>query len=188
MTSRRARTYAVGAVAVVAVTGGLVLLAVRGPGDDVERQEVASARPGATPASTVPTPADSSAPTDPPSAEPTPTATAAPADGTEGATAGTAGDVAVQVTTAEWDTATGAARVNGFVEVVDADGTCTATFQQGAESHSVSRAATPDAATTSCGELTMDRSVLRTGTWLVVLSFESAHNRGVSPPTQIEVS
>jgi hypothetical protein len=76
----------------------------------------------------------------------------------------------------------------GYADAVtENDGTCTLTLEQDGLTRSASQAATPDAATTSCGELTIPRTELSSGTWQATLSYQSPLAYGTSSSMPIEV-
>ena len=111
-----------------------------------------------------------------PSAAPT---TAPPADGRT--------PTSVVVTFAEWSTASGAVEAAGLADVVESGGTCTLTLTQGAATVTTSITAEPDAASTSCGTLTVPRADLAPGRWTGVLRYASTASVGESASFTIEV-
>ncbi len=76
--------------------------------------------------------------------------------------------------------------VRGYAKTFNESGTCILTLTRGIMSVSTSGPATQNVSTMSCGKLTIDRSKLSSGTWVVMLSYQSA---GISGKTsqQIEV-
>jgi hypothetical protein len=106
----------------------------------------------------------------------------------EPAPAPAADDVPVLVTYVGWDATMSAVEVSGLVDqVVDADGTCTATLTSGARVVTASGPATPDRTTTACGSVYVDGAELASGTWSAVLSFASADHSGSSAAVAVEV-
>ncbi|HEY5515551.1 MAG TPA: hypothetical protein VIK12_05025, partial [Pengzhenrongella sp.] len=66
-------------------------------------------------------------------------------------------------------------------------GTCTLTLTQGAATVTTSITAEPDAASTSCGTLTVPRADLAPGRWTGVLRYASTASVGESASFTIEV-
>jgi hypothetical protein len=147
----------------------------------------ASPDTGAAPVTDEPTEA---APAEPEEPEP------GPADPTTGQTVATDppvqdddGSVEVLVTMSEWSAADDRALVAGYVSgVVEDGGTCTLTLTSGGARVTAENAAMADAATTSCGALTVPGDRLAPGTWSATLAYESPTSSGSSSPVRIEVS
>jgi len=99
-----------------------------------------------------------------------------------------AGDAPVLITFAGWQASAGVVEVGGFVDqVVESDGSCTATLTNGQRTVSASRPATPDATTTSCGWLSVPGHDLAPGTWTAVLSYASRTSTGASAEVEVVV-
>ncbi|MBF0687198.1 MAG: hypothetical protein IR158_05435 [Cellulomonas sp.] len=121
-----------------------------------------------------PSPTSSSAPTEEPTAEPTPSGD-------------TRQDVAVSVTIAEWNAASGAVEVSGYADVVEDGGTCTLTITRDGRTVTGSEVAVADASTTSCGLMSAAPTTPSAGTWQAVLSYSSDASRGASAPVEVRV-
>lgn len=82
---------------------------------------------------------------------------------------------AVVLTFAEWDGAGSAVDAAGFVQgVVEDGGICTLTVSRGSAQVTAQGAAEADAATTTCGSLSVPGHSLAPGSWQVRLSYTSA--------------
>ena len=89
--------------------------------------------------------------------------------------------VAVNSTYAGWDPGAAEVVAGGFVsEVVETGGTCTLTLTRDGVTTSGTSDASPDAVTTSCGEVRAGGPELVPGSWDAVLSYESAESAGAS--------
>ncbi|OJV82130.1 MAG: hypothetical protein BGO37_03785 [Cellulomonas sp. 73-92] len=95
--------------------------------------------------------------------------------------------VAVTVTSAQWNSVTRAIEVSSFVPVVEDGGTCTLTVTLGSATVKVDGQAYADASSTSCGLLTVPAKDLSKGTWHADVSYGSPHTRGSSAPQPVEV-
>lgn len=96
--------------------------------------------------------------------------------------------VDVVVSLAEWDPVTADVVVGGYVSpVVEEGGTCTVELEQTGRSVRTEAPAMPDATTTVCG-LEVDGAELGSGTWTLVLRYESPSVSGASAPVDVEVS
>ncbi|HEY3548203.1 MAG TPA: hypothetical protein VGK17_19190 [Propionicimonas sp.] len=95
--------------------------------------------------------------------------------------------VVVTVTTSGWDATAGQLWVSGFVPAPEEGGTCALRVTKGAAAVVVQRSATPDATTTTCGSVTIDRDRLSPGTWSAVLAYQSPARAGAAGPVTIEV-
>lgn len=137
----------------------------------------ASAGPTAAAATVGPTPAPTPVP---PAPSPSPEAPSSPPTTGQGS-------ADIVLTYYGWDTAAGAATVGAYVPMVDSGGTCELTMSQGGTVRSATSAATPDAATTSCGEISLPASALAPGTWTAVVTYASPTTAGSSAPVTIEV-
>jgi len=157
-------------------------------------------------------PADASTVTasDPPKTAPPPTATT-PSDDAGGGTATDSGtatatatatpepiattgapaeprSVAVVLTYAGYMPQSNTVIAGGYADTVaESDGTCTLTLTQDGQSREVSGPATPDAATTACGELAVPYDQLSSGTWQATVSYSSPQSTGTSSSTPVEV-
>lgn len=136
----------------------------------------------ATPTSPAPEPDVSPPPTPAPS---TPAATDAPA--TPPPAAPELSPTTVTASFWGFDAATATAQVGGYADVVETGGTCTLVLTRGDDRASVAGAAQPDAASTTCGTLSVPRSELSAGSWTAELSYTSATSTGVAPTITIEV-
>lgn len=146
-------------------------------------------------------PGAAATPTGTPSADATGTATPAdPAPSTDpsDAPAGTdpvdgatlpprSGTVTVTTTFWGWDPAAGAATVGGYADTLEPAGTCTLTLTGPAATVTRSAAATPDASTMSCGDLSVAGAELATGTWQAVLSYASPTSTGTAAAVTVDV-
>jgi len=105
--------------------------------------------------------------------------------GTAGGSTGEPAPVPVTLTISSW--AGDVAVVSGYAEVVEQDGTCTATLTRaGAADVVVQAPAVADVATTSCSlEIPGDR--LTAGTWTVTLRYGSPSHEGAAAPAGLEV-
>jgi hypothetical protein len=153
-----------------------------------------------------------SGPTSPAAANPTTSSSASvPAESTEGVEVDPSGETAdpqsgqtvatdapvtvtgqqapVRVTYAEWDAAARSVVAGGLVGgVVETGGTCQLTLTRNGQSVSVDAPATPDAANTYCGEMSVPGSQLAAGTWQATVSYRSAAFTGVSPAVDVAVA
>ena len=99
-----------------------------------------------------------------------------------------AGNAAIFLTYADYDDSAREVEVNGYVDgVVEDDGTCTLTLTKGASSVTATGPGTGNVTNTSCGQLTVPRSRLSSGTWTAVVTYASAKSRGSSDREQVVV-
>lgn len=103
----------------------------------------------------------------------------------------TPGPASVEVVTtwSLWDATTGEAQVAGFVpELVEDGGTCILTMVSGDDVVEASMPATPDASSTSCGAVSVERSAIpHSGDWVATLRYVSSSSSGAAPPVTIGV-
>jgi hypothetical protein len=190
-----ARRVALIAVVVALLAGAVVLLAhqLTSPGADEASASPTPSLPSVTAtatatASATPSPTASSEPAPSPSEsapqpsvgpdEPPVTAEPAPT---------TPGRAVLTITFSGYDAAAGAVSVGGFADVIETGGTCTLTLTSGSRTASVSRPATADATTTTCGTLSVPRTQLAAGSWSAVLGYVSPTSSGLSDAVTIEV-
>jgi hypothetical protein len=77
---------------------------------------------------------------------------------------------------------------NGYItEAIEDDGTCTLTLEKNGQKVSVSKKAMPDAQSTVCGLMTIERSRLSPGEWTATLNYSSSKNQGASKAVKIRV-
>jgi hypothetical protein len=97
-------------------------------------------------------------------------------------------DVDVFLTYAGYMPESGGVVAGGYADAVtENDGTCTLTLTKGGTTRTATGRGAPDAATTSCGELTVPQAQLSSGTWQATVSYSSPHARGTSSPFPVEV-
>lgn len=78
---------------------------------------------------------------------------------------------------------------NGYIaEAIESDGTCTLTLEKDGATASQSKQAMPDAQSTICGLISIERSQLSPGEWKATLSYSSAKYQGESEPRIIQVN
>jgi hypothetical protein len=114
----------------------------------------------------------------------------APGDpvGTDEPQATTGGGVDVVVTYSGYDDDAQVLEVDGFVSgVVESGGTCQLDVTRAGRTVSVDHPAEPDASTTQCGALTIDRDQLGEGSWSAVLSYRSATSTGAADAVEVDV-
>lgn len=179
------RRAAVVTVVVAALLAGVVawVLVARGgsPSDPATPSPTPEPTPSATPTPTpAPTPTPTPDETEPPAPDPEPTG--AGPDGPAPA------PTTVTVTYGYFDAAAGEVVVGGYADVVESGGTCTLVLTQDARVVTTSVQATPDAASTSCGALSVRRGDLGPGTWSAELQYSSPTAAGSAAPVSIEVS
>ncbi|WP_315096638.1 hypothetical protein [uncultured Cellulomonas sp.] len=183
--SRRTAVVVVVLVAaLVAVAAVFAVVALQRPADpDVRPTGTGSASPTPTGSRTaaVPEPSPTTGTTQQPPATPEPTA------GSTTEPSKPLAPAAVTLTFSGWDAAAGAAVVGGFVEVLEPAGSCRLTLSRGSSEITTVVAASPDATTMACGELSVPRTALTTGSWQAVLSYSSATSAGSAPAVTIEV-
>ncbi|MFI2753081.1 hypothetical protein ACGIF2_06565 [Cellulomonas sp. P22] len=76
----------------------------------------------------------------------------------------------------------------GFAAVApETTGTCTVRLVRGDREVVESTQAVPDAATMTCGTVSIPSSRVSRGTWSATLTYESTSGTGTSPQTTIEV-
>jgi hypothetical protein len=78
-------------------------------------------------------------------------------------------------------------QANGYVPVVESGGSCTLVLSRGSNRVSTTNPALPDAQSTVCGLMEIDKSRLSTGTWSATIEYSSPSSKGVSTPQTIEV-
>lgn len=165
---------------------GLVLagMAIAACGSaDRPDQDAATPDHSSTPTSPAPEPDVSPPPSPSPS---TPAATDAP-PATPEPSAHPLSPTTVTASFWGFDAATATAQVGGYADVVETGGTCTLVLTRGDDRVSVAGASQPDAASTTCGTLSIPRSELSAGSWTAELSYTSATSMGVAPTITIEV-
>ena len=78
--------------------------------------------------------------------------------------------------------------VSGYVHgIVEKGGTCTAVVTKGSSVIKQQKAALDDAQYTSCGVILIPKTKLASGTWKVVLEYESAKYKGSSTVSEVVV-
>jgi len=96
--------------------------------------------------------------------------------------------VNVVLTIAQWSPATASVDVAGYIPNLDSGGICIAKF---ANSEGVSLEkqsfAFEDATTTVCSDLSLNKAELGSGTWSIVLGYQSGSLIGASIPTEIVI-
>lgn len=94
----------------------------------------------------------------------------------------------MHVTVTRWAVTGDQLVVGGVVDdVVENDGTCTATLTRGDSTHTASGSGAMSATNTNCGDgLAFDVSDVE-GAWSLTLSYESSTALGVSEPIEIEI-
>ena len=93
--------------------------------------------------------------------------------------------VSVVLTYSGWDAAASRVVVGAYVEdAVETGGTCTLTLTRGDATRTATQAATPDAGSTSCGELAVEASP---GTWSARVGYDSPASRGSSGEVEVVV-
>jgi hypothetical protein len=98
------------------------------------------------------------------------------------------GDVSVVTTYFGYDPTVSAVLVGGYVAgVLEDGGTCTATLTQGARSVTGTSQGSADARNTACPEIRVPGSALGSGTWTVVLSYDSSRGSGEAQPVTVQV-
>lgn len=123
-------------------------------------------------------------PTDVASDTPVPAPTAGAADPTD--PAGAAAEVVI--TYSGWTDAPAGVEVGAYLAgVAESGGTCTLTLTSGAGSATAAVPGEPDAASTSCPNLTVPGTALSSGTWSAVVSYESPSTSGTSAPVEVVV-
>lgn len=192
---RRTRAWLLaGVLTVVVVAGAAWALVTRGDagapagspsGATPTLAATSGAAPGASPTATsgaaVDPPAGAGACTpEEPCLDPVATVPPRPSGGGERA------EVAVTVSSSGWDAATASAWLGGFVDGVEEDATCNASFERDGETVVAEAAGAPDAATTVC-VVTVPGSRLASGTWTATLEFVSAARSGTSAPVTMEI-
>jgi hypothetical protein len=97
--------------------------------------------------------------------------------------------VPVTITYFGWDPDADQVQVGGYVGgVVEEGGVCTLTLTKGGTTVTGQRSAVANAATTSCGELSVPGAELGAGTWQAVLSYSSSGHAGTSESVDVEVT
>ena len=128
-------------------------------------------------------PTDRPKPTDTETTSPNPTDTGTPTP--EPTDKGTA---AVEIMDAYVDAGNGIISVIGQVTNFSEDGgTCTATFNGGGKTATISAAAESNAANTQCRPLEIKLSGLPKGAGVVTVTYDSAKNHGVSKATAVTI-
>ena len=101
----------------------------------------------------------------------------------------TTAEVPVTITYFGWSPDEREVQLAGFVGgVVEEGGVCTLTLTKGGATVTGDRKALADAATTSCGELSVPGDKLSAGTWRAVLSYASEGHNGTSEAVDVEVT
>lgn len=182
--------------AVPALVAGALLTACVGPGDDATATPSAGATASATgtssPGATTGAGSTPGAPADPGVADPgaTPPGATDPGAPAPSAPAGGGGGderavATVVVTYATWD-ATEGVLVAGYVDgVVEDGGTCRVRLVGPGPEATGTAPATPDAGSTSCGQVAATPA--GSGTWTATLEYTSAGARGTSAPVEVVV-
>ena len=178
-------------VGVLVAGAGVVAWAVlsRDPGAPTEPGAAPTAVPTDAPVPDTPPTDDARTPgpgdADDPGGPDGPDDPPAPADPADGAAA--PGPTTVTVTFWGYDPAAAAVVVGGYADVVETGGTCTLTLTRGTSTATATASAVPDAATTSCGTVTVPRDQLSPGTWTAELRYASPTAAGSAAPVTIEV-
>lgn len=107
--------------------------------------------------------------------------------GTDGGGAPAPASTDVVVTYSGWNATSGAVEVGAYVPVLESGGTCTLVLTQGTTVVEVARDAAPDASTTACGALAVERAALAPGSWQAVVRYLSPSSAGESAPVTVEV-
>ncbi|WP_029432606.1 hypothetical protein [Blastococcus sp. URHD0036] len=95
----------------------------------------------------------------------------------------------VVLTQAEWDPAEAALLGSGYISpVVEDGGTCTLEVSRDGNVVRATTEGIADATTTVCDGLALPGDELRSGTWTVVLRYESETTSGESAPVEVEVA
>lgn len=77
---------------------------------------------------------------------------------------------------------------NGYIPgLVEPDGACTLTLTKGTQTVSEQKAAMPDAQSTICGQIVIDRSRLSAGLWEAKILYKSSSHEGSSETKTLEV-
>jgi hypothetical protein len=162
--SRRPKVLGVVALVVAIVGVGGATLALRAQDENVPAgTATSSSAPASASATTVPAAAPSSRQGSPP---PNPTDVA-----TDTVHADSAG---LQITYAAFDGASDGVIVGAAVTgLIEDGGTCSLVLSQGGRSAQTESAASADASSTSCAQLTVPRSALGTGSWKATVSYAS---------------
>ena len=96
--------------------------------------------------------------------------------------------VSVTQTYADWDAGSTAIVVDAQVTgVIESGGTCTLTLTREGRSARATAPATPDAATTYCGEMAVPGDELISGAWTGAVSYSSPRAEGSSPSFSVVV-
>lgn len=83
----------------------------------------------------------------------------------------------------------GNVEANGYItEAIESDGTCTLTLEKNGEKTSKDKQAMPDAQSTICGLIVIERSQLSAGEWKATISYSSTKHQGVSEERSIQVN
>jgi predicted component of type VI protein secretion system len=194
----------IAAIAVaVCAAGAIAYLTVWRPGDS---EAVASPRasatgspsPSASPSPSDPTPTPSATPSEPdetssptpsatpdqPDETPTPTPSATPTSAPSAPSRATAD---VELSYLAFNAGSGAVEASGYATVYEEGGTCTLVLTKDGATARGRIEGLPDVATTSCGGLEVPRSQLSSGTWRVVLEYESPTTVGSSEAREVVV-
>lgn len=184
--SKKTRAWLLAAVVVVVAVAVYFVWAIANREDPAPTPEptlsstaTATATPSATPTATSTGSASASPTPDAPSetSTVTPSASTSPSRAT----------VDVAMTYYGFNAVDGAVEVGGYANVVEADGVCTLTLTKGSSTVSKQASATPDASSTSCGEMSVAQNEISSGTWTATVSYQSSTSEGVSAPATIEV-
>lgn len=95
--------------------------------------------------------------------------------------------VPVTISYAGWDPAGKQVQVNAFIGVIESGGKCTLTVANGTDRRTATGAASPDASTTVCDQLTISSSTMAAGTWTATVSYTSSAHQGQSAPSSVVV-
>lgn len=78
---------------------------------------------------------------------------------------------------------------NGYIsETIESDGICTLTLEKDGQKVSAAKQARPDAQSTICGLITIERNKLAAGEWKATISYSSAKYQGTSAEKTIMVN
>lgn len=83
----------------------------------------------------------------------------------------------------------GSVEANGYItEVVENDGTCTLTLNKNGQKVSKSKQAMPDAQSTICGLMVIERNQLSPGDWRATITYSSSKYHGISEERSIRIN
>ena len=173
------------AVVATALTTTTLLAACGSGSGTVSAAESSAADAAAVSAAATAAPGTYGAPVNPSLPNPTNVATDAPVATTSSASGATA---SVVVTYSGWVDSPAGVEVGAYVAgVAESGGTCTLTLTAGTHSVTAEVAGEPDAASTSCPNLTVPGAKLSSGTWRAVVSYDSPSVSGKSAPVSVDV-